>query len=245
MCLVRDLKQSISEFNERLDDLRYRIYALETNVTVTPENLEKLKPSPEPSVSPSEYPTRIEFPLKELPEKPEDLIDGMFSYFRKRKSLGGIISHLTQRYRGNVHDKGIVTITSKATPADYHPWHSPRNAADLTSGHFFFSKPRTDQWICWDFKERRVCPTHYIIRSDTMSTWMIEGSPDGEHWTVIDRKKDTPDLDRFPNIASFAVSKFLECRCIRLTQNTPHPIAGNRMALYAFEIFGTLLELKE
>jgi hypothetical protein len=29
-------------------------------------------------------------------------------------SLDGIVSYLTQKYRGNVHDKGIVTITSKS-----------------------------------------------------------------------------------------------------------------------------------
>jgi hypothetical protein len=34
--------------------------------------------------------------------------------FREDKSLDGIIAYLTRRHGGNVHDKGIVTITSKS-----------------------------------------------------------------------------------------------------------------------------------
>jgi hypothetical protein len=42
----------------------------------------------------------VEFPLKEA------------------KSLEGIISYLTRKHGGNVHDKGIVTITSKSVASD-------------------------------------------------------------------------------------------------------------------------------
>jgi hypothetical protein len=34
------------------------------------------------------------------------------------KLLNGIISYLTKKYRGNVHEKGIVTITSKSVDGD-------------------------------------------------------------------------------------------------------------------------------
>jgi hypothetical protein len=48
------------------------------------------------------------------------------------KSLEGIISYLTKKHGGNVHEKGIVTITSKSV---YDPelQRALKNVADLTS----------------------------------------------------------------------------------------------------------------
>jgi hypothetical protein len=52
----------------------------------------------------------------------------------KFNSLDGIISHRTRRHGGNVHDKGIVTITSKSFLV-----RAMRNVADLTSDSRFGS----------------------------------------------------------------------------------------------------------
>jgi hypothetical protein len=63
--------------------------------------------------------------------------------------LEGIISYLTRKHGGNVHDRGIVTITSTepkcslfASLPPYHdsPNSAAKNAADLTADRFFFSK---------------------------------------------------------------------------------------------------------
>jgi hypothetical protein len=75
--------------------------------------------------------------------------------------LEGIISYLTRKYGGNVHDRGIVTISSKSIDDD-----GPKTfsfLADLTSIEQFGSKNEPGQWICWDFHEMRVRPTHYTV----------------------------------------------------------------------------------
>jgi hypothetical protein len=90
----------------------------------------------------------LEFPLKEA------------------KSVDGIISCLTRKYNRNVHDTGIVTITSKSVRGDDPRW-GVRNVADLSDAEPFWSKDEPAQWICWDFHEIRVRPTHYTIRSDS------------------------------------------------------------------------------
>jgi hypothetical protein len=75
-------------------------------------------------------------------------------------SLDGIISYLTKKHGGNVHEKGIVTITSKSVFLGY----CPEDVGNLTSGAFFCSEALPlEQWICWDFREMRVRPTHYTL----------------------------------------------------------------------------------
>jgi hypothetical protein len=94
--------------------------------------------SPVRPVSHSKSHTEVKFPLTEA------------------ESIDGIISYITRKHGGNVHDKGIVTITSKSVFSNY----AVRNAADLTSNSLFSSKNQPGLWVCWDFHEMRVCPTH-------------------------------------------------------------------------------------
>jgi hypothetical protein len=103
---------------------------------------------------------------------------------KEAKSLDGIISHLSQKHGGNVHEKGIVTITSKSVHKD-----DPKYVADLTSDSRFKSKYYYDpgQWICRDFGEMCVRPTHYTIMTEYLKSWVVEGSLDGRSWTEIDR----------------------------------------------------------
>jgi hypothetical protein len=85
---------------------------------------------------------------------------------KEAKSSVGILSYLTWKHAGNVHDKGIVTITSKSVDND-----APKDfsfLADLTSDRTFGSEDKTGQWICWDFHELRVRPTHSTIQCDKL-----------------------------------------------------------------------------
>jgi hypothetical protein len=159
----------------------------------------------------------VEFPLKET------------------NSLDGIISYLTRKHGGNVHDKGIVTLTSRSVVYD-DASHALRNVANPTSDSYFCSKDEPGQWICWDFHEMRVLPTHYTITCRFLMSWVIESSLDGEAWTEIDRKTDNEDY------ATFTVSKSAECRCIRLTQTGKNHTRNYDLRILAVEFFRTLLE---
>jgi hypothetical protein len=167
-------------------------------------------------------PHAVEFPLKEA------------------ESLDGIMSYLTRKHGGNVHDKGIVTITSKSVDNC-----DPRNLAypirSLTSQHFQ-SKNEPDQWICWDFHKMCVCPTHYTINSLILKSSVVESSLDGEAWTEIDRQTDTQDFQEGWATSSFAVSKSAKCRFIRLTQPGRRRDGYDFLIIMAFEFFGILFE---
>jgi hypothetical protein len=104
---------------------------------------------------------------------------------RKTASVDGIISYLTKKHRGNVHDKGIVTITSKSIS-----YGALGNVADLKQWSYFSLVNEPGQWICWDFHEMRVGPAHYVIHGvavGNLKSWVVESSLDGENWIEIDR----------------------------------------------------------
>jgi hypothetical protein len=118
----------------------------------------RVPPTPTPSASsePAKSQRKVEIPMKSA------------------KSLDGIISYLTKKHSGNVQEKGIVTITSKSVYSD-HPNYAPKYLADLTSDSAFQSKKEPGQWVCWDFGEMRVHPTHYTIRSSLLKSWVVFG----------------------------------------------------------------------
>jgi hypothetical protein len=160
---------------------------------------------------------------------------------KEEKSLDGVISYLTQKHGGNVHEKGIVTITSKSVFDD--PMCSPANAADFGSRAEFISTKEPHQWICWDFREMRLRLTHYTIRALVLRSWVVEGSMDGAGWAEIDRRTDSQDFtgDGWP-VASFSVSHPGEFRFIRLTQRGINHNHNHTLLLAAVEFFGTLSE---
>jgi hypothetical protein len=159
------------------------------------------------------------------------------------ESLDGIIAHLTQKHSGNVHDTGIVTITSKSVRSN-DPEVAPRNIADLTAQSCFISKDEPGQWVCWDFHGIRVRLTHIALRREGLKSWVIDSSLDGENWTEIDRQTNSQNSkgEENPYISSFAVSKSIECCFIRLGHTGENHYGGNILALWAFEVFGTLFQ---
>jgi hypothetical protein len=93
------------------------------------------------------------------------------------KPLEGIISYLTQKHGGNVHDKGIVTTTSKSMCYNKPNW-SARNLTELKSSSVFMSAHEPGEWVCWDFHELQVRPTHYTINCYDLKSWVVESSLD-------------------------------------------------------------------
>jgi hypothetical protein len=182
----------------------------------------------------------------------------------------GIIAHLTRECGGNVHDHHIIDITSGsfekesrgAHPSsgtfDNNPKWAAQNAADLAIVSFFFSACRDssedipytrNNWICYNFKERRIVPTHYTIRTNSdpqngghMRTWLVETSADGENWREVAYEKDNKQLNGRAFTATFTVASGEECRFIRLVNIGRNHFGNDCLCISAWEIFGTLVE---
>ena len=160
------------------------------------------------------------------------------------KPLDGIIAHLTREYGGSVHDHGIVNVTASSVVSSAFP----KNATDLETRSFFISKPNSNSWICYDFKERRVLPTSYSVKSYdcgpggwNLKSWVLEVSQNGSDWTVVDSRNDNHDLDDSLVTRNFTISQSPKeaVQFIRLHQ-LANQNGNHQLCIAALEIFGTL-----
>jgi hypothetical protein len=166
---------------------------------------------------------------------------------KKRVPLGvpnGIIAHLTRECGGNVHDNYVVDVTSgsfekETNGANPHsgawkndPRGAAKNAADLETNSCFYSaflasseniRNTRNNWICYDFKERRLVPTHYTIRSNRddpdyfhLRSWLVETSVNRKSWREVAHQKRNRRLNGSHFAALFSIAGGEECRFIRL-----------------------------
>ena len=166
----------------------------------------------------------------------------------------GIINYLTKEYGGNLHEKGVVTVTASSVWDEMHPW----SVLSFHSSSTFETHSKENSWICYDFKDRRVCPTGYMIlgcRHCIIHEWKIQGSnddaPTPSSWEDLDQGLNSDE--------SVCISRTITCasttkfRYIRLVQiGEPvcaHGLSQGRkcyqLALEAFEVFGTIFSPRE
>jgi hypothetical protein len=171
-------------------------------------------------------------------QTPEDECDRNFPIITA-SPLQGIISYLTTQTGDNVDRNPIVTISSNST-ADSK--HLAENIVDLTSKSKFVSEDKPGEWICLEFNNRWVYPTHYTLRSMGLKSWVIEGSMNGEDWREMDRRTDTQvfkkTLRASGKTCSFVMSKPMKCCFIKLTQTDKNHNGDDSLVLFAVEIFG-------
>jgi hypothetical protein len=158
--------------------------------------------------------------------------------------LDGIVSFLTSKYGGNVHDYGIVDVTSSSCCGNAYP----KNAADLLVDSKFGSQGRPDQWLCYEFKTGTIMLTGYTIRSQYdvrtgachPKDWIIEISMDGSNWTTVDEKTNNGALNEQNAVAYFDVAegRHRECRFVRLRQTGNSHSGTDALYLSSFEVFG-------
>jgi hypothetical protein len=170
--------------------------------------------------------------------------------FTKGKPLEGIIAYLTGKCGGNVHDRGVVNVTVSSLK-DGSSTNAARNAVDLESDSFFYSRDQEGQWICYDFGKMRVMPTHYSLKSNThgdgsdwrcLCSWVIEGSADGNTWFELDRKSDNTELHAKSSVGTWQMMTSKLSRFVRLRQTAANKGGGHYMIVPAFELFGELFE---
>ncbi len=173
----------------------------------------------------------------------------------KGEKFSGIIAYLTKRYGGNVAVKGVVDLTGKDLTVPHHLC----NAVDLCNmGNRYTGADNPNQWLCLDFKERRVSLTHYSWACWHGKSWVLEGSVDGETWNELDRRDNNNELygppvpgagrwrqARGPEIksASFSVTNPVHAlRFVRLRQTGKNHTGYDWLDVYAIELFGKLIE---
>jgi hypothetical protein len=135
--------------------------------------------------------------------------------------------------------------------------YAAKNAADLETDSYFCSAYRRKEdilhtrnnWLCYDFKERKIVPTHYAIRTNLagpgyshLKSWLVETSADGESWREVAREEGNEQLNGKWFTVTFAVAGGGECRFIRLVNIGRNQHGNDQLRISAWETFGGLIE---
>jgi hypothetical protein len=155
-----------------------------------------------------------------------------------REFLNGVIAYLARTHAGNLHAKTVVTIISSSRSEGF----APANILELESPSSFRSEDSPYQWISWTFHIRDIHPVRYTIKSDTLRSWMLEGSPDAWHWFVIDRRREDEHFKEGWATKTFQVKHVVQCRYVRLIQTAQNHQGNTVLSLAAVEFFGFLHE---
>jgi hypothetical protein len=155
----------------------------------------------------------------------------------------GLIHRLTEMCGGNVHERGEVDITCSGN--GYNSCHQV--AGEWSS--WWHTTNAEVAWLQFDFKERRICVSHYALRSGGdggwhMLEWTVEGSQDGFTWDPLDSRKTTELKGTF-NAAVFACPATASqrfYRYVRLTRKGTDSNGSKYLRLSRVEFFGLLME---
>jgi hypothetical protein len=166
--------------------------------------------------------------------------------FISERPLDGIIAQLTRDCGGNVVAEEIINLSASSIWGDEY---AVDNAVDFDSDEDFATADVPDQFITYDFKDRKVELTGYTIQSrrhDTnwaygnMKSWVIECGDDLENLTVVDQRTDDAVLNGKGKIHHFLVKSSKPARFIRVRHIGP----GHHMQYFAYsalEFFGQLI----
>jgi hypothetical protein len=159
----------------------------------------------------------------------------------------GILRHLKQICGGNVHQNGIVMITSSGDGSS-----CCYQVADEGWNGSWWSSGIQNSWISFDFKDRSVSPTHYTINSGNsgyyLRNWDLEGSNDNSTWQQLDQQNGTSVLNGVSQIHTFTIpesSNLPFFRYIRLRQTNTDIYGDHYLSMSGFEIFGKLRSTKQ
>jgi hypothetical protein len=131
----------------------------------------------------------------------------------------------------------VVNVTSGSFEKEIQASTSlciAQNAADLETHSIFVSAlrecsediPHTkNNWLCYDFKERRIIPTHYTSRTNAglqqythLKSWLVETSADEKSSREVAREKNNKQLK-----TTYFTGTFLVAGGVSL-----HPAGGHR-----------------
>jgi hypothetical protein len=173
--------------------------------------------------------------------------------FENHEPLSGILSFLAKKHGGNVHDMGIINVSHSGWTDQAESHRAAKNACDIQGNSTFWSIIAPSQWICYDFRQMRIKPTYYSIRSQwdgtvdgcNLKSWVVECSKDEWEWVEMHRVVSSVDLNDGNVTKSWALTEDLDpdgFRYIRIRQLGKNHEGRHQFAISSFEVFGTLIE---
>lgn len=112
----------------------------------------------------------------------------------------GIIQHLRGPGKRNPNDTRIINETSASVLNNCYP----KCALDFDSDQYFLSNDGSLDWLKYDFKDKKIRPTRYSIKTrndqdyQNPVNWRIEVSNIGEDsdWRIIDSRNGATSVSK-------------------------------------------------
>lgn len=189
--------------------------------------------------------SKIEAKIKRYKDPPRR---GTTFLATKGNSFSGILNYLLTKTGGKIENEINITASSV-----YYNQENclPKNVVlfnDQTN--VFLSDNKQNNFISFDFKEHRVIPSNYTIKSsdparhngDHPKCWIFEGSNDNDSWETLDSEDNCADLNGSNLVHTFAVKNqnSKEYRYIRVRSTGPSWSGDNYFGFDSFEIFGSM-----
>lgn len=158
--------------------------------------------------------------------------------------FNGIVSYLLA--------KGItINVTSSSVFGG-----SEKNVIDFSNkNESYNSMSQPNTWVLYDFKERKVKPSHYTIMSDHWidslpgrfrpQSWVIEGSNDKQYWTKLDVHLNDKSLDSQSVIKTFSIQNNNNneyFQYLRIRQTDINTGGDHILRFSSLEYFGSIIE---
>ena len=156
------------------------------------------------------------------------------------KTTKGIFSYLQEQAEiVNLHEKGIISITTNAPGSNSKPLH----LIDKSTSTYWNSAKNIDAYLLIDFKKNKVIVEDYWINNcgfDFSQEWKMLGSNDKVRWTLISNEKtnyrQSDNNLYWLRFHSLSLRRFRYIKIIQLNQRTH--VNGEHLTFYDLELFG-------
>lgn len=164
----------------------------------------------------------------------------------------GIIHHLCNGEYSKIKRDRIIKVYCSSYYSSNQNAYDEYHAVNFESRDSYWSSNKADSCLTYDFKERKINPSSYSIRSNFygdkgwnhLKNWQIEGSNDNSQWDVLDSRENEMSLDGRGLENTFDIHsdndefyRYLRIKITGLDSNNEFILA-----LSALEYFGDIYE---
>lgn len=169
--------------------------------------------------------------------------------FRKEDTdFDGVFRYLQNQTNNHIETEIVATSSSVEMNDNIKrgPYNSIRyDKQDKTV--YFASQNLNNSWICFEFQNHRITPTHYTIKSiytgdHAPVKYKVEILNENSDWEEIDLRDGNTFVNGTPAILTFPINKDKqkETNSIRLTQIGPNSHGMDFLAFDSIEFYGIL-----
>lgn len=149
-------------------------------------------------------------------------------------NFDGTIKFLVDESNGDISEKVVLTALANQ--------HLCKCVTQYNANDYYSSNNSENSWICFDFKDKRIIPSNYQIKSyddgtpsDYPKSWIIEGLNENGEWENLSTVNDCSYLNGRCLSHIFAVTNPNQ---IRMTHKGKNWWSNKILQINCFELYG-------